>query len=303
MNGEEMSAQDVSQQGLPRGMAQNDVNHNLTAALSLTERTKHPSQKTQNGGDVFQAPIQSGDVPAQRFDPPQASSRAMFEEEEVTQHCPVAGCLYTSFKSVNPADFKLCLEQIKMHLLGFHGLSIDGGSGQQSTSIRPEKTSEYIAATRPRTVLKVTDDAVNNLSEARFFATPLNLQVMASNMPAKIEPVNTIVDLSHVGMAVINREILRKVQDRTNTGIKLRDFMADNMRNVHTEDEEMSIVKSSNKALTFGKTYTNLGTPKDCILALIKFANVWNNFHVLDYSPRALLKLAMEKYRKAKFWV
>ena len=146
-----------------------------------------------------------------------------------------------------------------------------------------------------RQVEKTVDDATSNLSDARFFPMPLDKKSLGQNMPAIITPVNTVVDMSHVGVDITNAETLRKCHDRTLTSKKLKDFSDSNLRLSHAAGDALVAVHTSKDTLKLGKDQKQLGDTQECVRAFYNFCALSHNFHVLDRSPMALLKLVLEK--------
>ena len=92
-----------------------------------------------------------------------------------------------------------CVKQLCLHVQLEHEMSalspMTGGSGRGD-----KMQKEYLAATKLRQVERTVDDATSNLCEARFFPMPLDKKALGQNMPASITPVNTMVDMAHVGV-------------------------------------------------------------------------------------------------------
>ena len=65
-----------------------------------------------------------------------------------------------------------------------------------------------MVATKKMTFQKTVDDAMANLCEARFFSMPLDYKSLGQNMPTNITPVNTVVDMSHIGVDITNTKTL-----------------------------------------------------------------------------------------------
>ena len=155
---------------------------------------------------------------------------------------------------------------------------------------------EYQKATSPRSVKTTTDDATYNLCEARYYAAPLDLKACAMKMPIVTDPINTVVQLGHLGVDVTNAELLRKIQNRGAANLKLRDFSDTNLKTSHLPGEELVAVQASEKHLRFGKSMKNLEDPQECLKAFFNFTALARNFHPLDWSPQSLLKVALEKF-------
>ena len=124
---------------------------------------------------------------------------------------------------------------------------------------------EYLAATKLRQVERTMDDATSNLCEARFFPMPLDKKALGQNMPASITPVNTVVDMSHMGVDITNAETLCKCHDRTLTSKKLRDFSNLNLRLSHAAGDALVAVHTSKDTLKLGKDQKQLGVSEECV--------------------------------------
>lgn len=191
----------------------------------------------------------------------------------------------------------ICFNQLLVHLKHEHDDTSTGGAGSQDHRPRETRTlQEYKAATKPRTITKTMDDASHNLCEARFFPFPLDLKSLGMNMPCSISPVNTIVDLSHLGVDVNNPELARKMHNRSVTNIRLRDFSDTNLRNYHAAGDALVAVETSRSQLQLGRALKQLEGPKECLRAFFNFSAIARHFHTLDWSSSALFKVALEKY-------
>ena len=142
----------------------------------------------------------------------------------------------------------------------------------------------------------VIDDANHNLCEARFFPTPLDLKTLGQNMPVSISPVNTVVDMSHLGVDVTNADLIRKVHNRSTTTLRLKEFSDTNLRNFHAAGDELVAIQATKDHLQLGKKQKTLDDPQECIRAFFNYSAISTNFHVLDWSSKALMKVALEKY-------
>ena len=181
----------------------------------------------------------------------------------MTQYCPVPSCDWVSHRTTNPDKLSICFNQLLVHLKHEHDDSSSADAGSQDHRPRETRTlQEYKAATKPRTITKTMDDASHNLCEARFFPFPLDLKSLGMNMPCSISPVNTIVDLSHLGVDVNNPELVRKMHNRTVTNIRLRDFSDANLRNYHAAGDALVAVETTRSQLQLGRALKQLDGTK-----------------------------------------
>ena len=217
--------------------------------------------------------------------------------QDVTQRCSIQGCSWMSFKSSDPAKLEVTVMQYKLHLLSDHGIGEGKGAEGHNNPEKADKAQKgFLAATRPRTVVNVTDDALYNLCEARFFAAPLDNKVLGMKMPSCTSPVNTVVDLYHIGLDVTKTETMRKVQNRAAVNFKLRDFAENNLRAHNAPGDELVAIQQSKDHLYMKKKVHNLESPMACLKAFNNYSIMARNFHPLDWSSHALLKVALEKY-------
>ena len=150
-----------------------------------------------------------------------------------------------------------------------------------------------------RMVKKVMDDASRNLCEARYFAVPLDNKVLAQNMPITTSPVNTVVDFLHLGVEVSSKETIRKVQNRATTSLRLKDFSDTNLKNFTEAGDEMVAVQYTKDQLQLGKKKKVLDSPQECVKAIFNYAAMHGQFYPLDWSPKALLKVVLDKMLEA----
>ena len=217
-------------------------------------------------------------------------------EYEVTQHCPIAGCPYSSFPTTDPSLLASCVEMIKIHLAYAHDKPTTEMGESSSRPSNPDKAfKEYQEATRQREIKKVKDDASRNLCEARYFAAPLDMKILAQNMPVSTTPVNTVVDFSHLGVDVSSKETIRRIHSRACTSFKLRDFSDSNLKTTNTAGDEMVAVQYSQNNLQLSRKMKSLDSPQECVKAAYNYAAIYGQFHPLDWSPRSLLKVFLDK--------
>ena len=213
--------------------------------------------------------------------------------QEVTQYCPMEGCTWVPFKTYDKAMLATCFEMLKWHMKIEHSISDSDNPG---STTRDKTSREYQAATKPRTITNILDDATFNLCEARFFPFPLDLKVLGRNMPTVISPINTVVDVSHFGVDVTNNELLKKLHNRATNNLRLKEFSDSNLRNFHAAGDMLVAVQATKDNLELGKKQKQLEDTKECIKAFYNFSALSRNFHPLDWSPMALAKVALEKF-------
>ena len=274
------------QQAFPCQMTEDKFAANIAAVQKITKSVMHPAQDNVS----FSAANRSVSTPV--------TSISVVREtlgQEVTQYCPM-GCGWLSYKSHDKAMLDSCIKQLQLHLLTDHGVS-GSGTGDAIPNSKGDKSyREYLAATKPKTVTDVIDDATYNLCSARFFAAPLDIKVLGMKMPVCTSPINTVVDLSHIGVDVTNPDTLRKIQNRASVQFKLRDFSEPNLRSHQTPGDELVAVQHTKDHLYMSKKIKNLENPTDCLKAFFNYCILAQNFHVLDWSPHALMKVVLEKY-------
>lgn len=280
-----------------------ELEDNIINIHAVNDRNLHPMQKKVVNHKAASTPLTVGttasnevQIPSSapmQFSPSDQPRNWANDDQEVTQKCPIPDCQWTSFKTTDSSKLDACVKQLLLHVQLEHDMS---SSSDAVSSGRNDKThKEYLAATKLRHVEKTVDDATSNLSDARFFPMPLNLKALGQNMPRNITPVNTVVDMSYVGVDITNAETLRKCHDRTLTSKKLKDFSDSNLRLSHAADDALVAVHTSKDTLKLGKDQKQLGDSKECVRAFYNFLAISLNFHVLDRSPMALLKLVLEK--------
>ena len=115
-------------------------------------------------------------------------------------------------------------------------------------------------------------------------------------MPTSITPINTVLDMSHVGVDITNADTLRKCHDRTLATKKLKDFSDSNLRLSHAVGDALVAVHTSKDTLKLGKDQKQLRDSEECVRPYFNFCAISHQYHVLDRSPMTLLKLVLEKY-------
>ena len=305
----------------PPSLDSNKFQENLRALHKTNDTFKHPASYAGIGDGVRDASHDiPGEVEAEQVPPPtrilvragqppavsfpaqhsvQHFSQAQPHNsgQEVTQYCPMSGCLFSSYKTDNENLLDTCVKQLTLHLQVEHGI-IEKSTGDAANTVgRGDKTSrEYQAATKARTITKVIDDATYNLTEGRFLPFPLDLKTLGMNMPIAITPVNTVVDFSHLGVDVTNADTVRKIHNRSSTVLRLRDFSDTNLRNYHAAGDELVAIQATKDQLQLGKKLKQLDDPQECVRAFYNFSAISRHFHVLDWSSMALLRLVLEKF-------
>ena len=300
--------------GFPPNLTEADLGATITKLQQTTNSCKHPAAKQSEGDIHFQvssgpevppspvitsAPHNSssgrGSMPS--MEPGAAQGNRVWQE--VTQYCPITGCSFHSYETHDPNLLDACLRQLELHMKISHDIdSADqcGGSNNNSSSNVPDKSQrEYREATKQRQIKKTVDDANLNLTEGRFFAVPLDNKVVAQNMPIVNTPINSVVTFSHLGVDVATKELIRKLHNRAATGLRLKEFSETNLKSFHAAGDEMVAVKYEKDQLQLGKKQKALDDPRECIKAFYNYAAMHGQFHPLDWSPKALLKVVLDK--------
>ena len=312
------------QNGLPPSLSQADFNANLNSLHAANARTQHPAQPQVLGQQAATSLMGPTHLPpstvaveeeisfnaaeaqhkpappkpvAAKSNPPLPTHQlgdSQGEEQEVTQRCPILGCPWTSYKTADPTMLEACVKSLSIHMTYEHDTHT--GNFEVTNTGRTDRAHrEYMAATKPRTIVKTLDDATSNLTEGRFLPMPLDMKVLGRSMPLAIKPENTILDMSHVGVDVTNADTLRKCHDRTLLTKKLKEFSDHNLRASHSAGDALVAVEASKDSLKMGKELKHLANTEECVRAFYNFLALSHNFHVLDYSPMALMKLVLEK--------
>ena len=189
-------------------------------------------------------------------------SSTLSAPQEVTQYCPHTPCEWASYRTYDPAHLRSCIDQLVVHIGAEHG------DGDMTAVGRPRSANkgsmEYKAATKPRTVSKVTDDACQNLCEARYWSFPMDIKTAGLNMPVSASPVVTSLDLSYVGVEVSAAEIVKRVHDRSTVTLRLRDFSDSNLRSYQAPGDALVAIGTSQSQLHLGRSYKDLEGTKVC---------------------------------------
>ena len=295
--------------GSPKGLSTDELSDNLAKLHRANDSCKHPAQMNQEAYiHPGQEELSQADQPHQVIMSPSTkgvirlptkthintNQAALDQSQDVTQFCPL--CEYTSYVTKDPSMLEACMKQITFHMKYTHDASESGGEESSTTVPKPDKSyREYQEATKQRKVKKVMDDASRNLCEARYFAVPLDNKVLAQNMPITTSPVNTVVDFSHLGVDVSSKETIRKVHNRATTSLRLKDFSDTNLKNFTEAGDEMVAVQYTKDQLQLGKKKKALDSPQECVKAIYNYAAMHGQFHPLDWSPKALLKVVLDK--------
>ena len=300
--------------GFPANLTDPDLDNTILKVREATNRCTHPAAQ-QSGRDIqVQVVGGGGDLPSSgsnqdnlesfssqssmaHTDP--AASHGNKSAQEVTQYCPVMGCSFHTYESSDPSLLDACVKQLSLHMKFTHDIGVNDqcwGSSSNSSSTASDKSQrEYKEATKQRQVKKTIDDANLNLSEARFFAVPLDNKVVAQNMPIINTPINSVVNFFHLGVDVSTKELIRKLHNRAATGLRLKDFSETNLKNFHAAGDAMVALKYEKDQLQLGKKQKALDDPKECVKAFYNYAAMHGQFHPLDWSPKALLKVVLDK--------
>ena len=302
-------------------MSELDFNANMMSLHNQVDNTKHPAMKNVLQAEVDTSPPLTSQVfnsntppvsTQHTLRPPQATAQGsphpslslnqQFQAptdqvHEVTQHCPIAGCHWSSFKTHDKSLLSTCFKMLTLHLKLEHELNNNSCENSLSGNARSDRASrEYKLATTPMSIINIRDDATSNLCEARYFAAPLDQRTIAHNMPVSTYPTNTVVDFSHLGVHVINVDTLRKIQNRGLANIRLRELSDTNLRTSHVAGEELVAVQTTKDQLELGRKQKKLEDAKECLKAFFNFSALSRNFHPLDWSPQSLLKMVIEKH-------
>ena len=108
---------------------------------------------------------------------------------------------------------------------------------------------------------------------------PLDYKALGRNMPANITPINTVVDMSHVGVDITNANTLCKCHDRTLATKKLKDFSDSNLRLSHAAGDALVAVHTSKDTLKLGKDQKQLRDSEECVRAYFNFCTISHQYH------------------------
>ena len=227
--------------------------------------------------------------------------RPMSAEKEIFLLCQVEGCMFSTIKSWDSRDLQHLVKLLDIHTRTVHGDSAsdrEGRTEEREYSRAAKEDRELQAALATRKITKTLDDANLNLCEARFFAFPINLKVLGQNMPVTASPVNTIVDLSHLGVDVTNAELLRKLHSRGDTSTRLKHVSDTNLRSSQSSSDELVAIqaKFDKNQLKLGRNLKEIATAQEALKAMMNYVVLCRNFHPLDTSQMAMLRVAMEKF-------
>ena len=86
------------------------------------------------------------------------------------------------------------------------------------------------------------------------------------------------------------------MHDKALTTKKLKDFSDSNLRLSHAAGDALVAVHTSKDTLKLGKDQKQLEDSEECVRAYFNFQAISHQYHVLDWSQMALMKLLLEKY-------
>ena len=111
-------------------------------------------------------------------------------------------------------------------------------------------------------------------------------------MPVTATPINTVVDLSHLGVDVTNSEVLRKIHSIGETSMELNHFSDTNMRASSSSSDELVAIqaKFDQNQLKLGRHLKDIANVQEALKAFSNYMAIARHFHPLDTGQMALLE-------------
>ena len=278
----------VSGAGFPNPLDGADFDDNMEDLRQIAQDHTHPAARARSQAD---------NVDGHRPSSYQIGSEG---PELMSLRCQADGCSFSTIKSQDPTDLQHLVKLLDIHTRTVHDVATTDkeDSEERDPSRAAKKSRELKAALASRKVTKTLDDANLNLCEARFYTFPMNLKVLGQNMPVTATPINTVVDLSHLGVDVTNSEVLRKIHSRGETSMELNHFSDTNMRASNSSSDELVAIqaKFDKNQLKLGRHLKEIANVKEALKAFSNYMAIARHFHPLDTSQMALQRVALEKF-------
>ena len=111
-------------------------------------------------------------------------------------------------------------------------------------------------------------------------------------MPVTATPINTVVDLSHLGVDVTNSEVLRKIHSIGETSMELNHFSDTNMRASSSSSDELVAIqaKFDQNQLKLSRHLKDIANVQEALKAFSNYMAIARHFHPLDTGQMALLE-------------
>ena len=115
-------------------------------------------------------------------------------------------------------------------------------------------------------------------------------------MPVTATPINTVVDLSHLGVDVTNSEVLRKIHSIGETSMELNHFSDTNMRASSSSTDELVAIqaKFDQNQLKLGRHMKDIANVQEALKAFLKLHGHRSTFsptgHRSNGSARKILR-------------
>ena len=115
-------------------------------------------------------------------------------------------------------------------------------------------------------------------------------------MPVTATPINTVVDLSHLGVDVTNSEVLRKIHSIGETSMELNHFSDTNMRASSSSSDELVAIqaKFDQNQLKLGRHMKDIANVQEALKAFSNYMAIARHFsptgHRSNGSARKILR-------------
>ena len=202
-------------------------------------------------------------------------------------NCEYEGCKWDT-EVLSEGQVSTLAKMYELHVQKDH-------KNEAGTELDKEKDA-YEEATRLKDIPAHTDNRLDILSPVRFYPFPLQYQHIAKNQPAKQSPVWPRLDLSHVGLQLVDNSIVSKLHNRAYTGAQLRHFSETNLK-LDPEDKGLVLrpIGGSQGGLKQTRHVRYINTIDDATMALLNCELIMRHLHPMDYGTTALVRFLLDR--------
>ena len=205
--------------------------------------------------------------------------------------CEYATCAENWRTEVLPREqINVLMDMYKLHITQCH----EKKAGSEADDKYVKDQESYNEAVKLRTIEAHSDNRVDILSPARFFAMPLQHQAIAKQQPANQTPVWDRLDLGHLGIHLADSSIVVKIHNRGYGGIQLKFFSPLNLSVNESDKEVMLKPVHAGGAMKQTRNVKNIRTISEAVGALMNCLTIWRHIHPMDYGTWAIVRFILE---------
>ena len=203
--------------------------------------------------------------------------------------CERPGCSWKTLKSNDPMAIAGLTLQLDLHLRDQH--QQEGRGASMNAAHR-----SFVDATKKVVYAEGMDNRSSILHPVRMIPGVLDHRVGAKVSPLYHDQIFCQIDFSHFGVIIRNFKVIAILHNRTSQALKLQ-MLTPNYLQMREDDPRKS---KELKSGDHDDLLTNMENLGECVLAVENYDLIASYLHPLDYGPKCLKRVILEKVTKGQ---